>query len=176
MSLTTYTALDGLRLGVIDDNAYFRRIVRSMLGGLGVRQVVEATTMDDGWDLVIRSRPDILLLDWNLGSSGDGAKLLDRIRTSMDESISTLTVVFVSAHSDKRHVLLAARLGANDFIVKPFAPKTLYERLRRQTQSRCTYERRSGRLVPVQFTGAFAAPPPAAPRAEPVTAGGVLYL
>lgn len=178
MALATYTALDALRVGVIDDNAYFRRIMRSMLNGMGVRQLLEAANMDDGWDIIVRGNPDIILIDWNLGPNGDGARLVERIRSHADEVVSTMSVIFLSAHSDKRHVLTAVRLGANDFIVKPISAKLLYERLRRQTQVRLTYARRSGRLVPLQPAGMVMPPPPpsAARRPEPHTAGGVFFL
>jgi two-component system chemotaxis response regulator CheY len=169
----TYVALDALKVGIVEDNAYFRRLVRAMLGGLGIRQISEATTLAGGWDIVLRNRPDVLFLDWNLDGD-DGIGLLDRIRCHPDDYVATLAVVFLSAHTDKRHVLHAARLGANDFIVKPVSARVLYERLRRLTQTRFTYYRRAGRLVPV--AGSVAPTAPA--ELPPVSAkdAGVLFI
>jgi two-component system chemotaxis response regulator CheY len=176
MTPNTYVALDGLRVGVVEDNAYFRRLIRTMLVGLGIRQVLEAATVAGGWEIVVRSHPDVLLLDWNIDGE-DGVRLLDRIRCHPDDFIATQAVVFLSAHTDKRHVMHAARLGANDFIVKPVSARILYDRLRRLTQARFSYYRRGGRLVPI--AGPVAAAPPdaaAAPAAKAVADAGVLFI
>lgn len=161
MATHTYLALDALRIGIVDDNAYFRRLVRTMLSGFGVRQVLEATTVDAAWEIVLRQTPDVLLVDWNLGGE-DGIRLLDRIRTHPSDRLATQAVVFLSAHTDKRHVLTAARLGANDFIVKPVSARVLYERLRRLTSTRLAYRRQGDRLVPA-MGGPTAARPVAGP-------------
>lgn len=178
----TYVALDGLKVGIVEDNAYFRRLVRTMLNGMGIRQIWEATTVAGGWEIVVRNHPDVLLLDWAIDGE-DGVRLLDRIRCHADDFIATQAVVFLSAHTDKRHVLHAARLGANDFIVKPVSARVLYERIRRLTQSRFNYYRRGGRLVPIAapvHAGAAvpvvaAKPTPAPPPAGDADAG-VLFI
>lgn len=158
-------ALDGLRFGVVEDNPYFRRIVRTMLGGLGVRRLSEAATAEEGWEMLQREAPDILIVDWHLGSAAGGAALLDRIRRCADDRIATQAVLFLSAHSDKRHVLSALKLGANDFLVKPVSARMLYARIRRLVSSAPAYERRSGRAVPLPpgSRGGLRAPPAALP-------------
>lgn len=173
MPQDTYVSLEAFRIGIVDDNAYFRRIVRTMLNGLGVRHLHEATTVDEGWQMIATHRPDVLLLDWNLGV-GNGVDLLDRIRTSRIESLATQAVVFLSAHSDRRHVLLAAKLGANDFVVKPVSPRLLYDRIRRLAQVRLVYERRNGRLRPVAQTADSI--PISHPPQPPDVAGDMLYI
>ena len=49
----TYVALDGLKVGIVEDNAYFRRLIRTMLNGMGIRQVWEGTTVASGWEMVV---------------------------------------------------------------------------------------------------------------------------
>lgn len=144
----TYVALDALRIGVVDDSAYFRRLVRAMLVGYGIKQIEEGGTAGEALELVHRWNPDVLLVDWNLGEPG-GLVVLDRIRADRDDRIATSAVIVVSAHSDKRHVLKAAKSGANDFIVKPLSARLLYERLKRITTTRLSYVRRQGRAIPL---------------------------
>lgn len=182
MAAITYIALDALRIGVVDDNPYFRRLLRAMLKGMSVQEVIEGQTVAEGWEIASRRTPDILLIDWNLGAE-DGIRLLDRIRTHPTDAIATQAVVFLSAHTDKRHVLTAARLGANDFIVKPVSPRVLYERLGRLAKTRIAYRRVGDRLVPEMGLGghrvAAPPPPPARPAAPPVAAdvdAGVHFL
>ncbi|BBE71808.1 response regulator [Oharaeibacter diazotrophicus] len=177
MTTSVFVALDQLRVAVVDDNAYFRRLVRTMLTGLGVRQVVEAATVEEGWQVATQQTPDVLLVDWNL-SGQEGGTLLDRIRTHHDLGVATMAVVFVSAHTDKRHVLAAARLGANDFIVKPLSPRVLYERLKRLSTNRIEYVRVGGRLVPGRSAPGRAPAQPTADRRRKAGGGdpGVVFL
>ncbi|WP_075216636.1 response regulator [Mongoliimonas terrestris] len=177
MAAVSYLALDGLRIGLVDDNAYSRRLVRAMLNGFGIRQIVEGATAQDGWDMVVRARPDILLLDWNLPDV-DGVALLNRIRTHPSDEIATQYVVFLSAYSGQRQVLTAVRIGANDFIVKPVSPRLLYDRLKRLSTARIGYMRRDGRAVPV-LPGQMQVrlpEPPAPARPAPPETGDITYL
>ncbi len=167
----TYMALDALRAGLVDDSPYFRRLLRTMLKGMGVSDVVEASSLTAGWEIASRQTPDVLFVDWNLGGE-DGIRLLDRVRTSPNESIATQAVVFISAHTDKRHVVTAARCGANDFIVKPVSPRVLYDRLSRLARTRIVYRRVGDRLLPESAIGS-----PVAPQiARPDVRGATVYL
>lgn len=184
MSSETYILLDALRVGIVDDNAYFRRILRTMLAGFGIRQLYEGATVAEGWDIVNSHVPDILIADWVLGRGEPGSVLLDRMRTSSDIRVATRAFVFLSAYSDKRHVLTAAKLGANDFIVKPVSARQLYDRLRRVTLANVKYVRRSGRVQPVPGgqqpprRGFEVGPGPAPTPVKPPSAddNSVLYL
>ncbi|WP_237153535.1 response regulator [Oryzibacter oryziterrae] len=146
----SYVALDALRVGIIDDSAYFRKLLRTILTAYGIRQIFEASTQNEALEMVRFQRLDVLLLDWNLGTGGNGMSLIDTVRTHPDRQISTQAIVMVSAYSDKRQVLEAVRLGANDFIVKPVSAKLVYERLRRLTTTKIVYQRVGNRLVPVK--------------------------
>lgn len=149
VDLGTYLGLDALRIGVIDDSAYFRRIAVTMLTAFGVRTVIEAATEAEGWSIVESWRPDLLLVDWNLGTGGNGASFVDRIRRHPDPAVSTLSLILVTAYNTRRHMLAAAELGANSLILKPISARVFYERLERFLVQRQLYERRGDRLVPL---------------------------
>lgn len=144
----TYVRLDALRVGIVDDNSYFRKLAETMVGAFGVRIILQAASEAEAMSMVMTQRPDVLLLDWNLGTAGNGAALLDIIRRHPDPQVSTLAVVMVTAYADKRRMLTAVELGANDVLVKPLNPRRLYERLAELTSARQLYARRNGRLVP----------------------------
>jgi DNA-binding NarL/FixJ family response regulator len=149
VDLGSYLALDALRIAVVDDSAYFRKIATTMLAAFGVRALLEASTEREAWKLIETARPDVLLVDWNLGTGGNGANLLDHIRTHTDPAVSTLAVALVTAYSTRRRALEAVELGANTLILKPLSPRILYERIANTVARRQIYERRDGRLVPV---------------------------
>ncbi len=144
----TYVRLDALRVGIVDDSAYFRKLTETMLGAFGVRVILKAATEAEAVAMVMTQSPDVLLLDWNLGTAGNGAALLERLRSHPDERVSTLAVVMVTAYADKRRMLTAVDLGANDVLVKPLSARRLYERLAELSSARQLYARRGSRLVP----------------------------
>ena len=88
----TYVRLDALRVGIVDDSAYFRKLAETMLGAFGVRVILQAATEAEALTMVMTQAPDVLLLDWNLGTAGNGAALLDLLRRHPDERVSTLAV------------------------------------------------------------------------------------
>ena len=53
-----------LRFLVVDDNAHMRRTVRTVLNGLGVREVYEAEDGVAGLEAFTRYMPDIIIADW----------------------------------------------------------------------------------------------------------------
>jgi len=144
----TYIRLDALRVGIVDDNSYFRKLAETMVSAFGVRVILQAATEAEAMSMVMTQRPDVLLLDWNLGSAGNGIALLDILRRHPDPEVATLAVIMVTAYADKRRMLAAVETGANDVLVKPLQPRRLYERLAEMTSSRHIYARRNGRLVP----------------------------
>ena len=144
----TYVRLDALRVGIVDDSAYFRKLAETMLGAFGVRVILQAATEAEALTMVMTQSPDVLLLDWNLGTAGNGAAFLDLLRRHPDTRVSTLAVVMVTAYADKRRMLTAVDLGANDVLVKPLSARRLYERLADLSSVRQLYARRGNRLVP----------------------------
>lgn len=149
IGLGSYVALDALRIAVIDDSAYFRNIVSTMLKAFGVRHVFEGATEEQAFGVLTALRPDILLLDWNLGTGGNGASLIERIRTHADERLATVAVVLVTAYGARRHVLMAAGFGANALLLKPVSPRSLYDRLAHLVTQRQLYEHQDGRFRPI---------------------------
>ena len=78
-------------------------------------------------------RPDLVLLDIHLPKV-DGVDVLRMIRNDSD-----VPVIMVTALADDVDKLLALRLGADDYVVKPFNPPEVVARVRavlRRTQAK----------------------------------------
>ena len=71
-----------------------------------------------------KEKPDLIVLDWRLPQM-DGLDVCTRIRLSSDVPIIMLTV-----RDSDEHVVAALEAGADDYIVKPFSPRQLMERVR----------------------------------------------
>jgi two-component system response regulator AdeR len=75
-------------------------------------------------DLFRRCRPDIVVLDIRLPGM-DGVDLLKTIRNESDTP-----VIMVSALADDLDKMLSLRLGADDYVVKPYNPAEVVARVR----------------------------------------------
>jgi len=115
-----------LKFLVVDDFSTMRRIVRNLLKELGYTNVEEA---EDGAIALQRLRsPGIqfVITDWNMPNM-TGIELLKAIRA--DASMNGLPVLMITAEAKKENIIEAAQSGASGYIVKPFTPAVLEEKL-----------------------------------------------
>ncbi len=101
---------------IVDDEADIRELVSGILSdeGHGTRTAKDA---DDALGLIASRRPHLLFLDiWLQGSRLDGLQLLEVVK----ENHPTLPVVMISGHGNIETAVSAIKLGAYDFIEKPF--------------------------------------------------------
>lgn len=99
---------------VADDEALIRQSLRSMLLQEGF-DVLMAASGEQAWSAFQSDHPDVILLDLVLGDI-DGMEVLARIRQVAPEA----KVVVLSAHGSIERAVSAMKLGAYDFIKKPF--------------------------------------------------------
>jgi two-component system, NtrC family, response regulator AtoC len=99
---------------VVDDEVLIRQSLHAVLVEEGFT-VGAADSAAEAWRAFERDRPDVVLLDLVLGD-GDGLDLLRR----MKELVPASKVVVISAHGSFEHAVGAMKLGAYDFIKKPF--------------------------------------------------------
>jgi two-component system response regulator AtoC len=109
---------------IIDDEATLVRSLSFALGGEGF-SVETAATGGAGLEAIARTRPDIVLLDVRL-PDGSGLEVLERIRAADP----ALPVVMISAHGDTRAAVKAVKVGAFDYLTKPFELDDLIRTIR----------------------------------------------
>lgn len=111
------------RILVIEDDAGIRRGVVDALEISGF-QVIEAARGDTGLKAALVERYDLLLLDLVLPGR-DGLSILEEVRRVR----STTPVIVLTARGEETDRLRGFRLGADDYIVKPFSVKELLARV-----------------------------------------------
>lgn len=104
------------RVLVVDDDPSIVAICDEVLRNLGF-EVELARTLEGARAAVRSRRPDVLLLDVGL-PDGDGYVLLEELQ--VERSGPPLSVLFVSARADTASKVKALRLGADDYLAKPF--------------------------------------------------------
>jgi two-component system, chemotaxis family, chemotaxis protein CheY len=122
--------LDFKRLGflVIEDNAYMRRLLVSMLEAFGATTVHQAQDGQTGLDLFAGEKPDLVLLDWEMPGI-DGISVARRMRDRATSHNAFVPILMVTGHAEKGRVVAARDAGINDFLTKPVNPRNLYEKL-----------------------------------------------
>ena len=118
---------------VIDDEQAIRDLISEVLNIAGY-EVSIATDGLDGLNKIRKQKYDLIIRDVNLPKL-DGFAILEKVR----ESAPTQPIIMISARTDKDDVTHGLRLGADDYVRKPFSVEELVlrieNRLKRNTKS-----------------------------------------
>ncbi len=115
-----------IRILVVDDFATMRRIVRNILREIGFSNFDEAEDGVQALQKLHASPFDFVVSDWNMPNM-QGIDLLRAIRA--DPKLKHIPVLLVTAEAKRENILEAAQAGVNGYIVKPFTPETMREKL-----------------------------------------------
>jgi two-component system phosphate regulon response regulator PhoB len=113
------------RVLLVDDDRDIRDVVGAMLDAVGL-MVESATSAEEALERIRSSTFDLMVLDWNLPGM-TGIELCRLIRR--DPALSTLPVLFLTAHASSKDVVEAFASGADDYVVKPFRAPELGARI-----------------------------------------------
>ena len=110
---------------VVDDSATMRRIVINALKTIGYPDAVEAA---DGKEALAKCDDSIqiVITDWNMPIMG-GLDLVKHLRS--DPGTAKIPILMVTTRSLKEDILQALDAGINSYILKPFTPEVLKEKL-----------------------------------------------
>jgi two-component system chemotaxis response regulator CheY len=116
-----------LKLLVVDDSSTMRRIIKNTLSRLGYEDVLEGEDGLQGW-AALNENTDIsmLITDWNMPEM-NGLELVKKVRS--DPRFTDLPIIMVTTEGGKAEVITALKAGVNNYIVKPFTPQVLKEKL-----------------------------------------------
>jgi len=112
-----------MKILVVDDDVELRAIVGYALRNAGWL-VLEAGDAAAALQVVEAERPTLVVLDLNLGAT-DGLELLPRLRER-----TAAPILILSVRSSEEDVVRGLDLGADDYLTKPFSPRTLLARVR----------------------------------------------
>jgi DNA-binding response OmpR family regulator len=109
---------------VVDDEPTIAEVVSRYLERAGYRTWVAATG-PQALEQVVRERPDLVVLDLMLPGI-DGLEVMRRLRQAEGPPIATILLTAKGEESDR---VIGLRLGADDYVVKPFSPAELVARV-----------------------------------------------
>ncbi|WP_024954332.1 response regulator [Sulfurospirillum arcachonense] len=116
-----------MRLLVVDDSSTMRRIIKNTLARLDYKDVLEAEHGVQAWQIMCENDDiDVLITDWNMPEM-NGLELVKKVRA--EKKYEDMPIIMVTTEGGKAEVIVALKAGVNNYIVKPFTPAVLKEKL-----------------------------------------------
>lgn len=115
-----------MRFLVVDDSPTMRRIVINALKTFGFTEVVEAEDGVQALEKLGAHEVDFVITDWNMPNM-TGLELTKAIRST--DKLKHLPILMVTTRGLKQDIVEALKAKVNNYIVKPFTPPVLKEKL-----------------------------------------------
>ena len=111
---------------IIDDSRAMRSILRRIVTRLGW-ETSEAANGREALDLLERGLvPDLCLIDWNMPVM-DGYDIVVQVRS--EGQWRGVTLMMVTTESEHTRIVRALAAGAHEYVVKPFTPDAIIDKL-----------------------------------------------
>jgi two-component system, chemotaxis family, chemotaxis protein CheY len=117
-----------IKVLIVDDEHYTRKVIRTLLLAIGCAKVHEAIDGQSGLDAIACIAPDIVLLEWEMPGM-DGAEFVRRVRSPVSFPYPNVPIIMLTGHGERSRVLEAVRLGVHEFLLKPVSSGALQTRI-----------------------------------------------
>lgn len=120
--------LTALRVLVVDDEPTMRRVTRSLLQAIGIKNIHEANDGHSGLEAICTFGPDVVILDWEMPKP-NGPEFVRTVRSPETFALPDVPIIMLTGYGERSRVVEAVNLGVNDFLLKPVSTKALLGRL-----------------------------------------------
>ena len=113
-----------MKVLVADDSAVMRKVVIGALEKGGMTDFGQASDGQEAVAAVMSDDYGLILMDWNMPNM-TGLEAVKAIRASGKQ----IPIIMVTTEAEKSRIIDALKAGANSYIVKPFKPDTINEKI-----------------------------------------------
>ncbi len=118
---------DHISVLVVDDFSTMRRIIKKILTGLEIGNIMEADNGSRAWHMLNEQKTDLVICDWNMPEM-TGRELLEKVRASKE--LAHIPFIMVTAESRDKIAVEGDSENLTSYMGKPFKPKDLEDKLR----------------------------------------------
>lgn len=115
------------RVLFVEDSPTMRRIIANSLRQVGFDEIIEAENGVDALEKLKGKQVNLVVTDWNMPEM-NGAELVRTLRGM--PPYADVPIIMITTRGTKDDVMTAMKLGVNGYIIKPFTPEILREKLR----------------------------------------------
>ena len=115
-----------MKILIVDDSMTMRRIIANTLKNLGYETFVEAEDGKDAYAKLYAESPDFIITDWNMPNMS-GLEFVKAVRS--DQKYGNIPILMVTTRGMKRDILEALKARVNSYIIKPFTPGVMKEKI-----------------------------------------------
>jgi two-component system, chemotaxis family, chemotaxis protein CheY len=119
--------MEQIKVLIVDDEYYTRKVIRTLLLGMGCTKIYEANDGASGLEAIHAIDPDIVLLDWEMPRI-EGPEFVRRVRSPGVFPLPNVPIIMLTGHGERSRVLEAVRLGVHEFLLKPVSSSSLQAR------------------------------------------------
>lgn len=122
------SGLHKLSILVVEDNNHMAEIIKTVLRGVGVNELLYASDASSALAILRGSHVDIAIVDYNLGDM-DGVDLVKLIRRAPESPSPYLTTIMLTAYAGEQIVCAARDAGVTEFCRKPVTANELLSKI-----------------------------------------------
>jgi len=111
---------------IVDDAAFMRMVLKKIILQSGNKVVAEASNGDEAIAMFRKHKPDIVFLDIVMPPGEMTKNGIDALKIIMKEDPNA-KVIMCSSMGQQTLITEALKIGARDFVVKPFRPEKVLE-------------------------------------------------
>ncbi len=116
-----------MKIITVDDSSTMRRIIKNTLKRIGYGdEILEAGDGKEALEVLANNSVDLIITDWNMPVM-DGLTFVKHIRA--DSKYDDTPIIMVTTEAAKEDIITALKAGVNNYIVKPFTPDVLKDKI-----------------------------------------------
>jgi two-component system chemotaxis response regulator CheY len=122
---------ENTRVLIIDDMNTMRQLVKGQVRAMGFKNIQEAENGEAGFKILAETHKagapiELILSDWNMPVM-TGIDLLKKVRATAE--YKNVPFMLITAEGESSQVMEAIKSGVSNYVVKPFTPAVLQEKL-----------------------------------------------
>jgi len=118
--------MEQIRILIVDDSGVMRKITKTHLAKIGYQNVAEASNGTEALAKLSEEKIDLIISDWNMPEM-NGLQFVQTVKAK--EEYRNIPIIMLTTVSTQDEVLAALKAGASSYIVKPFKPEDLKEKI-----------------------------------------------